>query len=123
MAVPMFPATSTTHEGAETHSRSPRVNQNNLPRRGRMTRRAVLKAATVVFATWALSIGTASAQTSAAKFPDRPIRVVVGVPPGGSTDLVARIVGEQLGRQLGQPVVVENRGGAAGNIGAERVAK
>jgi tripartite-type tricarboxylate transporter receptor subunit TctC len=59
----------------------------------------------------------------AGTYPDKPIRLVVGVPPGGSTDLIARIVGEQLGKQMGQPVVIENRGGAAGNIGAELVAK
>ena len=88
-----------------------------------MQRRVVVQAAAVLMAAWGIGIGIASAQTAAARFPDRPIRLVVGVPPGGSTDLVARIVGEQLSRQLGQPVVVENRGGAAGNIGAELVAK
>ena len=87
-----------------------------------MQRRVVVQAVAAALMACGIGVGTASAQT-AARFPDRPIRLVVGVPPGGSTDLVARIVGEQLGRQLGQPVVVENRGGAAGNIGAELVAK
>jgi tripartite-type tricarboxylate transporter receptor subunit TctC len=69
----------------------------------------------------ALSFAQASPSTQA--YPTKPIRLVVGVPPGGTTDLVARVVGEQLARELGQPVVVENRAGAAGNIGADLVAK
>jgi len=90
-----------------------------------MIRRKILASAAAVAVAVAL-FGTAPrglAQGGAATFPDKPIRLVVGVPPGGSTDLIARIVGDQLGRQLGQPVVIENRGGAAGNIGAEVVAK
>src|SRR5688500_8567295 len=62
--------------------------------------------------------GPASAQT----YPQKPIRLVVGVPAGGTTDVVARLVGQKLGEQLGQQVVIENRGGAGGNIGAELVA-
>jgi tripartite-type tricarboxylate transporter receptor subunit TctC len=57
------------------------------------------------------------------EYPAKPIRLVVGVPPGGATDAVARIVGQKLAEQMGQPVLVENRGGAGGNIGAEVVAK
>jgi tripartite-type tricarboxylate transporter receptor subunit TctC len=56
-------------------------------------------------------------------FPERPVRLVVAFPPGGPTDVVARILAERMGRDLGQPVVVENRGGANGNIAAEAVAK
>ena len=59
----------------------------------------------------------------ASNYPNKPVRLVVGVPPGGATDLVARIVAEQLSRQMGQQFVVDNRGGAGGNIGAEIVAK
>jgi tripartite-type tricarboxylate transporter receptor subunit TctC len=56
-------------------------------------------------------------------FPDRPVRLVVAFPPGGPTDVVARILAERMGRELGQAIVVENRGGANGNIAAEAVAK
>jgi tripartite-type tricarboxylate transporter receptor subunit TctC len=63
---------------------------------------------------------TALAQAS---FPGRPVRLVVAFPPGGPTDVVARILAERMARELGQPMVVENRGGANGNIAAEAVAK
>jgi tripartite-type tricarboxylate transporter receptor subunit TctC len=52
----------------------------------------------------------------------RPITLVVGYPPGGSTDLTARIVGPELGKRLGQTVVIENIGGAGGTLGAQKVA-
>jgi tripartite-type tricarboxylate transporter receptor subunit TctC len=63
----------------------------------------------------------ALAQDAAAPFPNRPIKIIVCVPAGGGVDTVTRIVAEGLHRKLGQPVVVENRAGAAGNIGAEAV--
>ena len=53
-----------------------------------------------------------------AGYPDRPIRIIVAFPPGASTDIVARLVGGKLGEVLGQNVVIENRPGAGGNIGA-----
>jgi tripartite-type tricarboxylate transporter receptor subunit TctC len=56
------------------------------------------------------------------RYPDHPIRVIVSVPAGGGVDTVTRIVARKLQERLGQPVVVENRAGAAGNIGAEVVA-
>jgi tripartite-type tricarboxylate transporter receptor subunit TctC len=59
----------------------------------------------------------------AQNFPTKPIRVVVGQAPGGATDVVARLVAPRFGEHLGQPVVVENRTGAAGSIGATFVAK
>ncbi len=58
-----------------------------------------------------------------APFPSRPIRNVVNFPPGGTTDIAARIYAERLQVRLGQPVPVENRGGATGNIGGEAVAR
>ncbi len=68
-----------------------------------------------------LYVSAASAQDAAAKYPNRPIRIIVCVPAGGGVDTVTRIVADGLQKRLGQPVVVENRAGAAGNIGAEAV--
>jgi tripartite-type tricarboxylate transporter receptor subunit TctC len=59
------------------------------------------------------------AQDAAANYPNRPIKIVVCVPAGGGVDVVTRIVADSLQRKFGQPVIVENRGGAAGNIGAD----
>jgi tripartite-type tricarboxylate transporter receptor subunit TctC len=56
-------------------------------------------------------------------YPDRPVRIVVGFPPGGSSDTVARVVAQHLSPLLGQPVVVENKPGAGGVIGSDSVAK
>jgi tripartite-type tricarboxylate transporter receptor subunit TctC len=56
-------------------------------------------------------------------FPTRPIRVIVPFTPAGTTDIVARLAAERLGPLLGQPVLVENRPGAGGNVGGEFVAR
>jgi tripartite-type tricarboxylate transporter receptor subunit TctC len=68
----------------------------------------------------AMTPSNAQAQGS---YPDRPVRVVVGFPPGGSTDIVARLVASKMAEGLGRPVLIENKPGAAGSIGAGDVAR
>ncbi|MGE0797678.1 MAG: tripartite tricarboxylate transporter substrate binding protein [Lautropia sp.] len=67
-----------------------------------------------------LTAGPAAAQGS---YPEKPIRMIVPYPPGGGTDVIARIVQDKLRQQIGQTIVIDNRGGAAGAIGTEAVAK
>jgi tripartite-type tricarboxylate transporter receptor subunit TctC len=69
----------------------------------------------------AISATAASAQDAAANYPNRPIKIIVSVPAGGGVDTVTRIVADGLHRKFGQTVVVENKKGAGGNIGAEAV--
>lgn len=87
-----------------------------LLRRGRaLARRSILLAGFAAL----LAPGFAAAQD----YPNRPIRLVVGYPPGGSNDIVARLIAPRLGEALGTTVVVENRAGVSGVIGADFVAK
>ncbi|RYY92247.1 MAG: hypothetical protein EOO24_29505 [Comamonadaceae bacterium] len=67
----------------------------------------------------ALGTGTALAQS----WPTKPIRLVIPFPAGGSTDVVGRLVAEKVSQALGQPIVVDNRGGAGGTTGSDLVAK
>lgn len=71
----------------------------------------------------ALALGIFSAQIHAQDYPNKPIQLIVPSSPGGSTDTIARILGQKLSANLGQPVVIENKAGAGGNIGAETAAK
>jgi tripartite-type tricarboxylate transporter receptor subunit TctC len=81
------------------------------------TRRSVLTGALAAAAT------TATRTARAEGYPDRPITLIVPFPPGGSTDILARIVGEHLRQAFGQAVIIENRSGASGNIGTAAVAR
>lgn len=70
----------------------------------------------------AATLSLAGAAAAQATYPDRPIRLIVPFPPGGTSDVVGRIFAEALAKQIGQPVVVENRGGAGGTVGSRAVA-
>src|SRR5262245_6230675 len=81
-------------------------------------RRAFLQLMAAVAVLWTVP-GTAMAQT----YPMRPVRLIVGVAPGGTLDIVARLMGQWLSERLGQPFIIEDRPGAGTNIGTEAVAR
>lgn len=87
------------------------------PRRGALT----LLASTALLASLAPAL--AQAQTPSAAWPSKPIRLVVNFPPGGAADQLARAIAQPLQEVLGQPIAVDNRGGAGGNVGGDVVAK
>ena len=72
---------------------------------------------------FALLIGVISTASFSQAYPDKPISILVGFPPGTSTDSVARIIGEKLNRDLGQPVIVKNKPGAGGGLALVELAK
>lgn len=86
----------------------------------RSKHRIALALACAALSTLAVS---ALAQTGAERFPSRPLRLVVPYPPGAVNDTLARVLAQRLGASLGQTVVVENRAGAGGHLGAEQVAR
>jgi tripartite-type tricarboxylate transporter receptor subunit TctC len=69
--------------------------------------------------TAALALMMAVTFATAGEYPDKPLRMIVPFPPGGATDVLSRLTAEQLGARLGQPVVIENKPGMGGNLGAE----
>ena len=70
-----------------------------------------------------LAFGIAASAACAQGYPSKPVKLIVPYPPGGPTDIVARVVAQKLSEQTGQQFIVDNRGGAGGNIGAEAVAR
>ncbi len=80
--------------------------------------RSLLRLSVLAFAAFVV-YGPAASQ----QYPNRPIRMLVGFPPGGGTDIVGRIVAQKLSENLGQQIIVENRGGATGMLAAELAAK
>jgi tripartite-type tricarboxylate transporter receptor subunit TctC len=83
-----------------------------------LPRRKFLRLAAGI-ATFSAMSGIASAQS----YPSRPIRVIVGAPPGSSPDVSARLMGQWLSKRLGQPFVIEDRSGATGSLAAEAVVR
>ena len=71
----------------------------------------------------AFALVLASGESTAQNYPARPIKFVVGSSPGGGTDVTARLVGQKLSEQLGQPVIIDNKPGANGIIATDYVAK
>src|SRR5689334_373215 len=84
-----------------------------------LTRRTLLGGTAGLLAAPAL-VTSARAQ---ANWPDRPVRIIIPYPGGGSTDVLARILGERMKNKFGEPFVIENRPGAGGNIGIDALCK
>ena len=85
--------------------------------------RAFAASAFVVLASLATLATVASVQAQSGPWPNRPVKIVVPFAPGGTTDILARVLAPELSKAFGQSFVVENRAGAGGNLGADQVAK
>ena len=86
----------------------------------RISRRVA--AAALITLACAATLSTTGVQAQAA-FPSKPITMIVPFPPGGPTDLVARVIAQEMSKSMGQPVIIDNKGGANGNLGAALAAK
>jgi tripartite-type tricarboxylate transporter receptor subunit TctC len=85
-------------------------------------RRAVAKGAAALLLAAALP-ALPGAAFAADEYPNKPVRIIIGLAPGGMNDIVGRLISDRLGERLGQPVIVENKAGAGGTLGATYVAK
>ncbi len=83
------------------------------------SRRAAISLVAIGLSGIGLSVLAPIGSASALDYPSRPVRFVVGYPPGGATDILARLVGQRLSEKLGQQFVIENKPGAGNNIGTE----
>jgi len=116
-----LPTDETIDPMKQTHASPPRSDTFSAPPpRCNRGHRALPRAAA---ACAALAFLAGAAGAAAQGYPNRPLRMLVGFPAGGTSDIVARALGEQLARSLGQTVVTDNRPGAGGNIAADLAAK
>src|SRR5262249_60953959 len=95
----------------------------NGERRGGKMERNLSRRNLLHLAASAAALPAVSNIARAQTYPARPVRIIVGYPPGGTADVVARLIGQQLSERLGQPFVVENRAGAGTTIATEIVVK
>lgn len=86
-------------------------------------RKRVNIVAAAFIAAAAFAVPSLASAQAADSYPSKPIRLIIPYPPGGATDVIGRIVGQRLSDEIGGQVVIENRGGAGGNIGAAEVAR
>ncbi len=84
---------------------------------------ATVCAMSVVALACAAQLGLAQTKAAESRYPDKPIRFIIPYPAGGATDVLSRMVADRLATKLGQPVVADNRPGAAGNIGLDLMVK
>jgi tripartite-type tricarboxylate transporter receptor subunit TctC len=94
------------------HGRPFKMNAADLPRRRFLH-----------LAAGAAALSGVSRMARAQAYPARPVRIILGFPPGGMNDIAARLMGQWLSERLGQPFIIENRPGASGNIGVEAVVR
>src|SRR5689334_25396813 len=85
--------------------------------------RALVTIVASAVVTWAAAMLAGIATAAAQAYPSRPITLIVPFPPGGATDAIARIMNDRLRAALGQPVIIENVGGAGGSIGVGRAVR
>jgi tripartite-type tricarboxylate transporter receptor subunit TctC len=88
-----------------------------------MTAHLLRRLAIAASTTLALAAAAPHAALAQANWPEQPVHFIVPYPPGGGTDVIARIVQERFQRELGQPIIIDNRGGAAGSLGTDLAAK